>query len=76
MEWVDFEKKENKTLDEIYYYMLYFDFSLSHFKTKNRPPCKTKAEIKVRSVKYMSYKLEDIFKGGKEARGERQKGTL
>ena len=39
---------EKEQLDDFYYYMLYFEGDTSDFfTTRNRPPCRTKAEIEV-----------------------------
>ena len=43
----DFDHDKEK-LDDFYYYMLYFEGDTSDFfSTRNRPPCRTKAEIEV-----------------------------
>ena len=64
---------EKEKQDDFYYYMFYFVGDTSDlFTTRNRPPCRTKAEIEVWSVKYESdndWKI--LFKGGKETGGER-----
>lgn len=69
----DEEKAKGEKLDDYYYYMLYFVGDISDpFQTRNRPPCQTKAEIEVWSVKYKSVDTWKIlFKGGKETGGER-----
>ena len=56
----DDEKEKNEKLDDFYYYMLYFVGDISDtFSTRNRPPCRNKAEIEVWSV---TYKSVDIWK--------------
>ena len=43
-------KYENGELEDFYYYMFYFIGDVSDYiATRNRPPCKTKAEIEVKS---------------------------
>ena len=41
----DYEKQQ---LQDFYYYMLYFDGDTQeYFTTRNRPPCRTRADIEV-----------------------------